>query len=41
VTFVAPRCVPGSTLRFELDAEDEVEESGELDDVVERACPFT
>jgi CARDB protein len=41
VTFVAPRCAPGSTLRFELDAEDEVEESGELDDVVERACPFT
>jgi hypothetical protein len=28
-------------LRFELDAEDEVEESGELDDIVERACPFT
>jgi hypothetical protein len=41
VTFVAPRCAAGSTLRFELDAEDEVEESGEVDDVVERACPFT
>jgi CARDB len=41
VTFMAPRCAPGSTLRFELDAEDEVEESGELDDVAERACPFT
>jgi hypothetical protein len=41
VTFLAPRCVPGSTLRFELDAEDEVDKSGELDDVVERACPFT
>jgi hypothetical protein len=41
VTFPAPRCAPGSTLRFELDAEDEVEESGELDDIVERACPFT
>jgi hypothetical protein len=41
VTFMAPRCAPGSTLRFELDAEDEVEESGELDNVVERACPFT
>jgi subtilase family serine protease len=41
VTFVAPRCTAGSTLRFELDAEDEVEESGEVDDVVERACPFT
>ena len=25
VTFVAPRCAPGSTLRFELDAEDAVE----------------
>jgi hypothetical protein len=41
VTFVAPRCAPGSTLRFALDAEDEVEESVEGDDVVERACPFT
>jgi hypothetical protein len=40
VTFVAPRCAPGSTLRFDLDAEDEVDESGELDDVVDRACPF-
>ena len=29
VTFLAPRCAPGSTLRFDLDAEDEVEESGE------------
>jgi hypothetical protein len=41
VTFVAPRCAPGSTLRFELDAEDAVEESSEADDVVERACPFS
>ena len=41
VTFSAPRCAPGSALRFEVDAEDEVEESRELDDVVERACPFT
>jgi CARDB protein len=41
VTFVAPRCAPASMLRFELDAEDEVEESGELDDVVQRACPFS
>jgi hypothetical protein len=40
VTFVAPRCAAGSTVRFVLDAEDEVEESGEADDVVERACPF-
>jgi CARDB len=41
VTFVAPRCAPGSTLRFELDAEDAVEESSEADDIVERACPFS
>ncbi len=41
VTFVAPRCAPGSTLRFELDDEDAVEESSEADDVVERACPFS
>jgi hypothetical protein len=40
VTFVAPACAPGSTLRFDLDAEDEVDESAKLDDVVERACPF-
>jgi subtilase family serine protease len=40
VTFLAPRCAPGSTLRFDLDAEDEVDESAKLDDVVERACPF-
>ena len=41
VTFVAPRCAPGSTLRLELDAEDAVEESSEADDFVERSCPFT
>jgi CARDB len=41
VTIVGPRCAPGSTLRFELDAEDAVEESSEADDVVERACPFS
>jgi hypothetical protein len=40
VTFVGPRCAPGSTLRFEVDAEDTVEESSEADDVVERVCPF-
>ena len=40
VTFLAPPCAPGSTLRFDLDAEDEVDESSEADDVVERACPF-
>ena len=41
VTFVAPLCAPGSMLRFEVDAEDAVEESSEADDVVERACPFS
>jgi hypothetical protein len=41
VTFVAPRCAPGTTLTFELDAEDAVEESSEVDDLVERACPFS
>jgi hypothetical protein len=41
VTFVAPRCAPGSALLFELDADDAIEESGEADDVVERACPFS
>jgi hypothetical protein len=40
VTFEAPLCAPGSTLRFELDAEDTVEEASEADDLVERACPF-
>jgi CARDB len=40
LTFVAPRCDPGSTLRFTLDAGAEVAESVESDDVVERACPF-
>jgi hypothetical protein len=41
VTFLAPRCAPGSTLRFHLDAEDEVDESAKLDDLVERDCPLT
>jgi hypothetical protein len=40
LTFVAPRCRPGTTLRFTLDARAEVQESVESDDVVERACPF-
>ena len=34
-----PRCAPGQTLRFVLDASGEVEESDEADDVVDRACP--
>src|SRR6266516_4630720 len=33
VTFVAPRCAPGTTLRFTLDARGEVAESVESDDV--------
>ena len=41
VTFVAPLCQPGSTLRFTLDASGEVAESVESDDAVERLCPFT
>jgi hypothetical protein len=40
LTFVAPRCQPGSTLRFTVDARREVPESVQSDDVVERACPF-
>jgi hypothetical protein len=41
LTFVAPRCAPGTTLRFTLDARGEVQESVEADDVVELPCPFT
>jgi hypothetical protein len=41
VTFVAPRCAPGSTLRFTLDSRGEVAEASEADDVVLQACPFT
>jgi hypothetical protein len=41
LTFVAPRCAPGTTLRFTLDARGEVDESAEADDVVDRPCPFT
>ncbi|MEA2256993.1 MAG: hypothetical protein QOG35_3038 [Solirubrobacteraceae bacterium] len=40
VTFVAPACTPGSTLRFTLDAQGEVAESTAADDVVDRPCPF-
>ena len=32
---------PARRLRFELDAEDAVDESSEVDDVVDRACPFS
>jgi len=41
LTFVAPRCAPGTTLRFTLDTRGEVDESAEADDVVDRPCPFT
>jgi CARDB len=41
LTFVAPLCAPGTTLRFALDARGEVHESAEADDVVEWPCPFT
>jgi hypothetical protein len=34
-----PKCVPGSTVRFVLDAGGEVAESDEADDVVDRPCP--
>jgi hypothetical protein len=34
-----PRCAPGETLRFVLDAGGEVAESDEADDVVDRDCP--
>jgi hypothetical protein len=41
LTFAAPRCVPGSTLRVTVDARGEVVEADEADDVVERTCPLT
>jgi hypothetical protein len=40
LTFVAPRCAPGTMLRFTLDTRGEVQESAESDDVVQRVCPF-
>jgi hypothetical protein len=39
VTFVAPRCLQGSTVRFTLDARGEVDEVDEAKNVVERPCP--
>lgn len=39
VTFIAPTCRPGGTLRFALDAGAEVAESAEGDNVVDRPCP--
>ncbi|HEX7300806.1 MAG TPA: CARDB domain-containing protein [Solirubrobacteraceae bacterium] len=40
VTFVAPRCLPGSSVRFTLDARGEVDEVTEGDNIVTRPCPF-
>ena len=34
-----PRCAPGSTVRFVLDAGGAVAESDEADDAVDRPCP--
>jgi CARDB protein len=39
ITFVAPRCAPGSTLRVTIDPSNEIDEAHEADDVVERPCP--
>jgi len=36
-----PRCAPGSTVRFVLDAGSAVAESDEADDVVDRPCPVS
>jgi hypothetical protein len=40
LTFVAPRCAPGATVRVTVDARGEVSEADEADDVVERTCPL-
>jgi CARDB protein len=41
VSITAPRCAPGSTVRFVLDPDGAVDESDEGDDVVDRPCPLT
>jgi hypothetical protein len=41
VSITAPRCTPGSTVRFVLDPGGAVDESDEGDDLVDRACPLT
>ena len=41
VSITAPRCTPGSTVRFVLDPDGAVDESDEGDDVADRACPLT
>jgi hypothetical protein len=40
LTFVAPRCQPGSIVRFTLDVRGEVDEVGEAKNVTERVCPL-
>jgi hypothetical protein len=40
LTFVAPRCLPGSPVRLHLDPGGEVDEVTEADDVVVRTCPL-
>jgi hypothetical protein len=40
LTFVAPACAPGSTVRFTLDARSEVAEAAEADNAVVRPCPL-
>jgi hypothetical protein len=39
VSVPGPRCAPGSTVRLVLDSGQDVEESDEADDVVDRPCP--
>ena len=41
LSIAGPRCAPGSTVRFVLDASARVDEADEDDDVVDRPCPFT
>jgi hypothetical protein len=40
VSVPGPRCAPGSTVRFVLDAAAAGNESDEVDDVVDRPCPI-
>jgi subtilase family serine protease len=40
VTFLAPRCVAGDVLRFEVDPDDRVAEEDERDNVLTVACPI-
>jgi hypothetical protein len=41
VSIPAPRCTPGSRVRFVLDPDGAVDESDERDNVADRACPLT